>query len=581
MPDWSTALFDDNPANVDLLSLSPVASAIAATVINPRLNPVAVGINSPWGGGKSTALLLVEAELAKTPTVLVVKVDPWEFVDSGDPRGTLISRVLDGLETSYAARVELLENERELHERAVATLTALGAKLNGLRRRISWSKVAQVALKSAITMTPNLVDLVDALTPSPESIESKPETAGMKDFRREFASIVAQLPAVERVVVLVDDLDRCLPNDVLGAFEAIKLFLSVEGMAFVIAADEAFIRESLRAALSRHGRGRFADRYTEKVIQLPFTLPLLTPTDAEAYVALLYTALDAQDDEMESIVAEAGARRALGNAPYVTASMAGEFPTIDTITRAASMLHGMSSETSSTPRQLKRFLNNFAVRSSLLAATRHSIREDVVMKMWIFEQNFAESFGRLARLATNERTDLLRTWEGAAEGVDGSLAKWANDGIKLSESAEEVTAYLSLAASVLTDVRHGGHLAADDALVLAGLLSADQIARRAAQTQLEASMPNEGEIIHHLAAAVGGAHRDNALDSLQQVGARRPDLIPVATSVLLRADLLRTIEVTDLVWLNDYRDVLEALMALHAEDPDFVAAVREEIEDVI
>lgn len=581
MPDWSTALFDDNPAKIDFLSLSPVASAIAATVINPRLNPVAVGINSPWGGGKSTALLLVEAALAKTPTVLVVKVDPWEFVDSGDPRGTLITRVLDGLETSYAARVELLEDERELHEQASATLAALGVKLNSLRRRISWSKVAQVALKSAITMTPDLVGLVDALTPSPESIESKPETAGMKDFRREFGSIVAQLPAIERVVVLVDDLDRCLPNDVLGAFEAIKLFLSVEGMAFVIAADEAFIRESLRAALSRHGRGRFADRYTEKVIQLPFTLPLLTPTDAEAYVALLYTALDAEDGQMESIVAEAGARRALGNAPYVTASMAGGFPTIDTITRAASMLHGMSSETSSTPRQLKRFLNNFSVRSSLLAATRHCIREDVVMKMWIFEQNFADSFSRLARLATNDRAELLRVWEGAAESVDASLAKWANDGVKLSDSAEEVTAYLSLAASVLTDARHGGHLASDDALVLAGLLSDEQIARRAAQTQLEASMPSEGDIIHHLAAAVGGAHRDNALDSLQQVGARRPDLIAVATSVLLRPDLLRTIEITDLVWLNEYREVLGALMALHADDPDFVTAVREELEGAL
>ncbi|CAN5284829.1 KAP family P-loop domain protein [soil metagenome] len=581
MPDWSAALFDDNPAKVDLLSLSPVASAIAGTVTNPRLNPVAVGINSPWGGGKSTALLLVEGELRKTPTVLVVKVDPWEFVDSGDPRGTLIARVLDGLETSYATRVKQLEEERELHERASATLAALGAKLNSLRRRISWSKVAQVALKSAITMTPDLGALVDALTPGPEQINAKPETAGMKDFRREFEGIVSQLPAVERVVVLVDDLDRCLPNDVLGAFEAIKLFLSVEGMAFVIAADEAFIRESLRAALARHGRGRFADRYTEKVIQLPFTLPLLTPADAEAYVALLYTAEEAEERDMEEIVREAAARRSLGNAPYVTASMSGEFPRIEVITRAASMLHGMASETSSTPRQLKRFLNNFAVRASLLTATRHLVQEDVVMKMWILEQNFADSFNRLARLASNERTDLLRLWEGAADDVDPLLAKWANDGATLSDAPDEVTAYLSLAASVLTNAVLGGHLGSEDALVLAGLLSDDQIARRAAQAQLEISQPNEGDIIHHLAAAVGGAHRDNALESLQQVGARRPDLVDVATPILLRPDLLRTIEITDLVWLSGYRDVLEALQALHADNAEFVDAVRDEIDGTI
>lgn len=578
MPDWSSALFDDNPAAIDLLSLTPVASAIARAVTDPRLNPVAVGINSPWGGGKSTALLLVEAELAKTPPVLVVKVDPWEFVDSGDPRGTLITRVLDGLETSYAARTKLLDGEQELHEKASAKLLELATTLNNLRRRISWSKVAQVALKSAVTMTPDFVGLVDAITPNQKSVESKPETAGMKDFRREFGEIVRQLPAVERVVVLVDDLDRCLPNDVLGAFEAIKLFLSVEGMAFVIAADEGFIRDSLRAALSRHGRGRFADRYTEKVIQLPFTLPLLTPDDAEAYLSLLYTAMEADVEQLGEILEEAGNRRALGNAPYVTATMSRDLPSVEIITRAAAMLRGMSPAISSTPRQLKRFLNNLAVRASLLSATRLTVRPEVVMKMWILEQNFADYFGALARLARGERTELLQSWESAAGELDPLLTEWAGDGILLSGAPDEVTAYLSLAASVLTDATLGSYLGSDDALILAGLLGDDQVARRAAQVKLEVPSPHEQDILQHLAAAVGGAHRDSALDSLQQVGARRPDLISVASQILLRTDLLRGIEITDLVWLGDYREVLEALISLHGDEPEFIEAAQDEMD---
>lgn len=578
MPDWSSALFDDNPAVMDLLNLSPVASAIARTVTNPQLDPVAVGINSPWGGGKSTALLLVEAELAKSPAVLVVKVDPWEFVDSGDPRGTLITRVLDGLESSYATRTKLLEGEQELHEKASAKLVELGTTLNNLRRRISWSKVAQVALKSAVTMTPDFVALVDALTPSQKSLESKPETAGMKDFRREFGEIVRELPGVERVVVLVDDLDRCLPNDVLGAFEAIKLFLSVQGMAFVIAADEAFIRDSLRAALSRHGRGRFADRYTEKVIQLPFTLPLLTPDDAEAYLALLYTAMETDAEQLQRIVELAGSRRSLGNAPYVTASMSGDLPSIEIITRAAGMLRGMSPTVSSTPRQLKRFLNNFAVRASLLSATRLTVCPEIVMKMWILEQNFADDFVELVQHSRGERTALLQSWESAAEDLDKALVQWAGDGILLSEVADEVTAYLSLAASVLTDSTLGSHLDSDEALILAGLLSDDQVARRAAQAKLEVGLPREGDILQHLAAAVGGAHRESALDSLQQVGVLRPDLISVATQILLRADLLRGIEITDLVWLGDYREVLDSLIALRHDDADFVEAARDELD---
>jgi hypothetical protein len=576
MPDWSNALFDDNPSSIDLLGLSPIAAAIANAVTDPRLNPIAVGINSPWGGGKSTALLLVEAALRSKPTILVVRVDPWEFVDSGDPRGTLIARVLDGLEDRYATRTEQLRGEQELFEKASAALRALPAKLNDLRRRISWSKVAQVALKSAVSLTPDFVGLVDALTPGPGN--PKPEAAGMKDFRREFGEIVAELPAVERVVVLVDDLDRCLPSDVLGAFEAIKLFLSVEGMAFVIAADDAFIRDSLRAALSRHGRGRFADRYTEKVIQLPFTLPLLTPDDAEAYIGLLYTGIDAEPAQLKAVVEEALKKRALGIAPYVTASMSGDLPSADAVTRAASMLRGMAPGVSSTPRQLKRFLNNLAVRSSLLAATREGVSPEVVMKMWILEQNFAERFRELSRLTLDERKETLEAWEaGDDEDIEPALADWASSGATLSGKPEDVTAYLSLAVSVLTDASLGSNLRSDDAVLLAGLLSDDQVARRAAQAQLQTPSPGELDIMRHLAAAVSGAHREAALESIGQVGALRPDLMPTATAVLLRPDLLRAVQRPDLVYLADYQEVLEALIQLRGDDQEFVDAARDEL----
>jgi hypothetical protein len=577
MPEWFAALFDDNPSEVDLLGLAPIATAIAATVMDPRLNPVAIGINSPWGGGKSTALLLVEKQLANDPTALVVHIDPWEFVDSGDARGTLIARVLDGLETSYRARAAALKDEAGVGEKAAAKAKELVTTLNQLRRRISWAKVAQVALKSAVTMTPNLVDLVDALTPRPGEAEDKPETLGMKAFRDEFGSIVRDLPSVSRVVVLVDDLDRCLPSDVLGAFEAIKLFLSVKGMAFVVAADDAFIRDSLRAALSRHGRGRFADRYTEKVIQLPFTLPLLTPQDAEAYVALLYTSVDAEAEQMATITAEVMRRRGAGSAPYVTSAMADGLPAPETITRAASLVRGMSAATSSTPRQLKRFLNNFAVRSSLLAATQETVQPDVVMKLWILEQHFGDEFQSLSRKSAPERAELLASWERDGD-VDTKLTEWAVAGPMLSTLPDDVTAYLSLAASVLTDVSLGGNLGSDDALILAGLLSGDPIARRGAQGQLENPMPREDDVVGHLAAAITGSHREAAIESLSQIAERRPDLMAYATPVLLRADVLRSIEITDLVYLAEYREVLDALRTLHSNDPEFVDAIRDELE---
>ena len=50
---------------------------------------------------------------------------------------------------------------------------------------------------------------------------------------------------VKRLVVIVDDLDRCLPPSVIETLEAIRLFLAAPRTAFVIAADEALIREAV------------------------------------------------------------------------------------------------------------------------------------------------------------------------------------------------------------------------------------------------------------------------------------------------------------------------------------------------
>jgi hypothetical protein len=66
------------------------------------------------------------------------------------------------------------------------------------------------------------------------------------------------LPEIERVIVLVDDLDRCLPPTVVATLEAVKLFLSVPKMAFVVAAERAetehrLIRPRARAAWGRRG----------------------------------------------------------------------------------------------------------------------------------------------------------------------------------------------------------------------------------------------------------------------------------------------------------------------------------------
>ena len=77
---------------------------------------------------------------------------------------------------------------------------------------------------------------------------SKEETSGyreMEDFRQNFKQLFEKAH-IQRIVVLIDDLDRCLPKVAIETLEAVRIFLTLENTAFIIAADDAMIRYSVK-----------------------------------------------------------------------------------------------------------------------------------------------------------------------------------------------------------------------------------------------------------------------------------------------------------------------------------------------
>jgi predicted KAP-like P-loop ATPase len=134
---FAAPLFDDNPAMLDLLGFDAVAEVVAEVVTAGGLDPVTVGIHSAWGGGKSTALNLIADRFGSDDHVVVVRIDPWEFENAEDLRGTLIAQVLDELQS----RVESATPEESKRKRLVA-------RLGDLRKRIAWGRVAQAERRS-------------------------------------------------------------------------------------------------------------------------------------------------------------------------------------------------------------------------------------------------------------------------------------------------------------------------------------------------------------------------------------------------------------------------------------------------
>lgn len=101
----------------------------------------------------------------------------------------------------------------------------------------------------------------------------------------------AASPLLVNLVFIVDDLDRCLPEKAVEVLEAIKLFLDVEGCAFVLAVDEEVVERGIahRYQVYSQGSGATAPitgaEYLEKLIHLPIRLPRPGGAEAQGFLA--------------------------------------------------------------------------------------------------------------------------------------------------------------------------------------------------------------------------------------------------------------------------------------------------------
>ena len=514
-------LWDDNPAEVDLLGFDAVVVPVVQAIAAPELDPVTIGIHGPWGSGKSTVLRLIEDAIPSDSKNLVVRTDPWEYDDHADVKGTVLAEVLAALEKEYGQTAGVTD------------------KTKNLLRRISWSRAAIALASGAVTMQWDPDKIVKAFTP-----KTKEAPDSMTGFRGEFAQLLEDLD-LDRVVVLVDDLDRCLPGAVTATFEAIKLFLSVPKMVFVIAADQDMVRDAIAVSVDSASRGdRFAARYLDKIIQLPVSLPRLAPHEAEAYTTLLLARSENPDAaEFNALVAHCGERRRSHSIPLVgDLSSLTWRPSDITLSLAAQVAQGMGADKVSNPREVKRFLNAFAVRRSIAEARAIEVAPAVIAKLLLLEDRYRDDFDQLVATPTVERATLLATWEAWAIGGD--------DAPERPEAISEGTQIWAASEPTLAGVELGPYI------TLAGTL---------ASSWLGTDLSDELTALVTRMLGASAADRGLALDAVLKKPVADQRL--VVTAILHRARSL-----------TDVSEVVDALVGIAKGTPDLTGDIAQGVQ---
>ncbi|TDO45959.1 KAP-like P-loop domain-containing protein [Kribbella sp. VKM Ac-2527] len=219
------------------------AEAIASAIRGGSPPQFTVGIYGSWGSGKSSLLNAIRAELAKDPDVLTVPFDAWRY-----ERADHI--VVPMLNAIYHASPEL--NDEKLTDKVRSALASV---------------VRSVTISfGPISMDPGA--LLDTDAPD-EGYAAALNSAYVRPYM-DMKAIGSAL-AKRRIVVLVDDLDRCSPDKVVSLLEAINLVLDVPGFVFVLALDYDVLVRAVTAKYP-HTSGHV---FIEKMVQVPFRVPRL------------------------------------------------------------------------------------------------------------------------------------------------------------------------------------------------------------------------------------------------------------------------------------------------------------------
>jgi hypothetical protein len=107
---------------------------------------------------------------------------------------------------------------------------------------------------------------------------------GLEKIEKEMERILQLYPNT-RVVVFIDDLDRCSPKTVLEVFESTKVFLGIKGFVYIIGLSHETIAKLITSEYVKSGiKG---EQYIRKIIQIPVMIPEWNTIDIKQLIQRL------------------------------------------------------------------------------------------------------------------------------------------------------------------------------------------------------------------------------------------------------------------------------------------------------
>lgn len=453
-------MWSDNETPDDLVGFKVHADLIREMIMDPTVLPVTIGVFGDWGGGKSSIMQMLKNDFEARATaggiddkpyvgVAVLYFNGWLFEGYDDAKSAILTSVLISLRDHKRFGPKIRDTAMRLLKQ-VDLMRGARAFFSGMMRAgVTTAATGGAAAPiAAADMATAGAEAVAAALPA-ENANATEVVMDVRGFRDAFEQMIKDSD-IKTLVVLVDDLDRCSPERIIENLEAIKLFLNVPATAFVIGADPRIVRHAVAyryrdAFTQRAGEGaslaadadRLVTDYLEKLLQITYRLPRLSPSEIETYLVLLFCRRELGDEKFQHCASRSRGLRATDR--YRTFGYRDveealkPTPVPDRLKEALRLCSAIAGHVTDVlqgnPRQVKRFLNTFFLRRRLAdVAKLNGVRDEILVKLMLLEYKSVQTFTSLLGSIDPETglSDLLKRAEtGQLEDKDGKA--WSGD----------------------------------------------------------------------------------------------------------------------------------------------------------
>ena len=362
-------MLSDKETNIDVLGFDPYINSLSELITESEgITPFTIGVFGSWGMGKTSLMLMLKNKLESRHNVQTVWFNAWKFDDEKQIWTALIQTILNQLEPSLGWRTK--------------------RKLKELRERIEWIEVVTFLRDSMISQKLDINALRKCFKP-------KKKVESIAEFEKKFEEVVDSLN-VERLVIFIDDLDRCRMGATVDILETIKLMLSSRKCVYILGLDYERVRHAVSRRFSNvENAQELAADYLDKIIQLYFHIPRRSEEDMKIYLRYLFALKYLKKESFQDFAKDI--RRIGKNIDKEFLEILETYVDIKTFPMdgyKALTEHDILTIRGNefNPRKLKRFLNTYEMRTSLSRLLELPLESEYLVKFLLLQTRFADFY---------------------------------------------------------------------------------------------------------------------------------------------------------------------------------------------